>query len=143
MKKMLIAAALVLGLSATAKADYTMYRPIDACLWSFCHSTPLSHTYTMYDSWACIEQFGGGCDCNGHSDCYYSEHGNAGTACPNSWFNHWTYAINGVCHNATNNEAWYINGGNPGVMRSGQAGYVGGFGFSVGAFGNWGTDGGC
>jgi hypothetical protein len=146
MKRTIAAAILLAGallVSAPASADYTVYRPIDVCLFSWCAQTSYTHTYTTHDDWSCIEQFGGGCDCNGSSQCYWSDHGNAGSSCPNTWFSgHWSYAIQGVCHQATNNEAWYINGGS-GEMWAGDNGYVGGWGLSTGVFGYWGTDGGC
>ena len=111
-----------------------MSRPIDNLL-----GNVLDHTYTTYSNWSCIESFGGGCDCAGQSPCQWWQSATANTsACPGSWFNRWTYGVQGVCHQATNNEAYYMGG--PGGIVSSS---VRGMGFSTGMYGKWGTDGGC
>jgi hypothetical protein len=136
MKKTFAAAALLatgLMLSSSADAKYTVSRPID----SFA-GTWLDHTYTTEDNWACVEQFGGSCDCANQNPCVWWQHAAGTNNCYDSWFSRWTYGVQGVCHQATNNNAYYM-GGPGGIMSSS----VRGMGVSTGMFGNWGTDGGC
>jgi hypothetical protein len=136
--RMTIAAALIamsMMVGGNADAKYTVSRPIDNFLGNW-----LDHTYTIEDDWAsCVEQFGGGCDCAGSTSCYWWQNGAGTSACYDSnFFYRWTYGSQGVCHQATNNNAYYMGG--PGGITSSS---IRGMGISTGMFGNWGTDGGC
>jgi hypothetical protein len=135
MMKFVAVSVLMLGLVSTADAKYTIGRPIDNVL-----GTVLDHSYTTEDNQGqCVENFGGSCDCAGQSACYWYQHAAGNGNCYNSFFSRWTYLKQGVCHQATNNNAYYMGGPSPGYMGSG----VRGMGTSVATFGYWGTDGGC
>jgi hypothetical protein len=117
--------------SGSAEAKYTVGRPIDNAL-----GTTLDHTYTTEEDWSCVEMFGGSCDCAGQSACYYYQHAAGGSKCYQSFFSsNWTYLIQGVCHQATNNNAYSMGGPSPGYMGS----QIRGMGTSVATFGYWGT----
>lgn len=134
MTKFLTALLLTLGLTTAADAKYTVSRPIDNVL-----GTVLDHSYTTEENWSCVEQFGGSCDCAGQSACYVRQHAPGTNSCYDSnFFYRWTYLSQGVCHQATNNNAYYMGG--PGGITSSS---IRGMGISTGMFGNWGTDGGC
>ncbi|HEY7956188.1 MAG TPA: hypothetical protein VII38_12890, partial [Polyangia bacterium] len=127
-------ATFTLLIAAPADAGYTVSRPIDNFLGNW-----LDHTYTTFENWSCVESFGGGCDCGGQSPCVWWEHASTNGTCTNSWFSaHWSYGVQGVCHQATNNQAYYMGG--PGGITNSS---IRGMGLSIGMFGNWGTDGGC
>ena len=138
MKRTVAIAALVFGsmlVSPVADARQTISRPIDNFLGNW-----LDHTYT---GWAnnvdCYESFGGGCDCAGSSSCYAYQNGDTAGSCSESYFDaNWTYGSNGVCHQATNNVAWYWGG--PGGITSPN---IRGMGISTGMFGNWGSPDNC
>jgi len=136
MTKYLLALLVTLGLASTADAKYTISRPIDNVL-----GTVLDHSYTPEDNQGvCVEKFGGTCDCAGQSACYWRQHAAGSGSCYDSnFFYRWTYLSQGVCHQATNNNAYYMGGPSPGYMGSA----VRGMGTSVATFGYWGTDGGC
>jgi len=136
MTKYLLALLVTLGLASTANAKYTVSRPIDNVL-----GTVLDHSYTTEENWSCVEKFGGTCDCAGYTtNCVWRQHAPGNGNCYDSnFFYKWTYLSQGVCHQATNNNAYYMGGPSPGYMGSG----VRGMGTSVATFGYWGTDGGC
>jgi len=134
MKKLLAAMILTLGLMTTASANYTVARPIDSFLGNF-----LDHTYTVQDDFvSCWEHFGGSCDCAGQSACFWYEHGFGGS-CTDGFFSQWTYGLNGVCHQATNNNAFYMPGNDQGTVSLG----IRGMSFSIGMFGKWGAPDNC
>jgi hypothetical protein len=118
--------------AAPAPAAYTVSRPVDN-LWGVL----FDHSYTANDDWSCVESFAGECSCAGQNPCVWWQHGAPGDSCTSAWFNaHWIYGIEGVCHQATNNNAWYM--GSDVVSWS-----LRGMGWSTALWGNYGTDGGC
>jgi hypothetical protein len=136
MKKLMIASllTLTLGIASNASANYTVTRPIDSFLGNW-----LDHSYTIQDNWStCWESFGGGCDCAGQSACYWYEHGSGGS-CTDAFFHQWTYGSNGVCHQATNNNAYYMPGNDQGTVSMSTRGMS----ISIGMFGKWGSPDNC
>jgi hypothetical protein len=136
MKRLMVASllTLTLGLASNASANYTVTRPIDSFLGNW-----LDHSYTVQDNWSsCWESFGGGCDCAGSSSCYWYEHGSGGS-CTDSYFSQWTYGSNGVCHQATNNNAYYMPGNDQGTVSMSTRGMS----ISIGMFGKWGSPDNC
>src|SRR3954470_8223728 len=125
MTKFLTALLLTLGLATAADAKYTVSRPIDNVL-----GTVLDHSYTTEDSWSCVEKFGGSCDCAGQSACYWRQHGSGGN-CTDAYFAQWTYGSNGGCHQATNNNAYYMPGNDQGTIGMATRGMS----ISIGMFG--------
>ena len=106
--------ALVLAFAAVAASAHgaivTVSRPIDNFLGHW-----LDHTYATNQDWQCIATFGGGCDCGSQGRCLWHEWGNQcgsdddARAC-GRWINaHWVYGVQGVCHQGTNNSAWYAS----------------------------------
>lgn len=146
MRKLMVGAvfAFSLLLAGGSQAEQTgaVRRPIDNALGTF-----LDHTYSLYNgaTWWCLESFGGGCDCAGQSDCTWAGYNGSGwknadrataTTCA-SWISgNWTYLVQGVCHQATANENWYIQG----TDLSGASPGVRGLSVSNANFGTWGTD---
>ena len=136
MKKIMIASllTLALGFASNASANYTVSRPIDNFIGNY-----LDHSYTTTDSWSCVEKFGGSCDCaSAGSACVWRQHGSGGN-CTDAYFAQWTYGSNGVCHQATNNNAYYMPGNDQGTI--GMA--VRGMSISIGMFGKWGSPDNC
>jgi len=130
-----LALSLLVGVvlcAVPSEAAYTISRPVE----NF-GGILFDHSYTVNDDWSCYEVFGGDCSCDNQSPCVWWQHGTPGNNCGKSWFDqNWIYAVQGVCHQATNNNAWYM--GSEVVSWN-----VRGMGWSTGIWGNYGTDGGC
>jgi hypothetical protein len=127
------AVLLLWGAPSAAYGGYTVSRAAGGTAGRY-----VDHTYTTTDDGGCWEGFGGECSCESGPACRTWQEAPVPRQCPGHWFYRWTYGVHGVCHQATNNEAFYM-GAPDGIVDV----RVRGMGLSTALFGYWGTDGGC